>query len=411
MITVQVWDRGVVKAVDKAIREAGLGLNPQTEGQMIRVPIPDLNEERRRELTRVAAKYAEEARVAVRKVRQRRHRGAAPARKGRRDLAGRAAQAAERHPAPDRRPHQADRRDAGAEGQGNPAGLMSSPPPRRVRCRGTSRSSWTATAAGRRPAACRASPATGAAPRRSAAPSTAAGELGIPYLTLFGFSSENWKRPLDEVDDLMGLLRHYLRGEIAELHKNGVRLRVIGDRARLSADIVALIDNAEALTRDNARRQPDDRLSYGGRAEIVAAARAIAAKVGGRRASRRDAIDETLIARPPVHRRPARPRSADPHQRRAAHQQFPAVAVRLCRAGLHQDAVAGFRARRSRTGDRRFRRPRAPLRGLRWLALKALRKLAAAAHPVGAGAGAGRRSPPSGSAGRGCRSSPRSPAR
>src|SRR5713226_9551440 len=70
MITVQVWDRAMVKAVDKAIREAGLGLNPQTEGQVIRVPIPDLNEERRRELTRVAARYAEEARIAVRKVRQ-----------------------------------------------------------------------------------------------------------------------------------------------------------------------------------------------------------------------------------------------------------------------------------------------------------------------------------------------------
>jgi len=70
MITVQVWDRGLAKAVDKAIREAGLGLNPQTEGQTIRVPIPELNEERRRELTKVAGKYAEDARVAVRKVRQ-----------------------------------------------------------------------------------------------------------------------------------------------------------------------------------------------------------------------------------------------------------------------------------------------------------------------------------------------------
>jgi len=70
MITVQVWDRAMVKAVDKAIREAGLGLNPQTEGQVIRVPIPDLNEERRRELTRVSARYAEEARVAVRHVRR-----------------------------------------------------------------------------------------------------------------------------------------------------------------------------------------------------------------------------------------------------------------------------------------------------------------------------------------------------
>ena len=70
MISVQVWDRGVVKAVDKAIREAGLGLNPQTEGQVIRVPIPELNEDRRRELTRVAAKYAEQARVSVRNVRR-----------------------------------------------------------------------------------------------------------------------------------------------------------------------------------------------------------------------------------------------------------------------------------------------------------------------------------------------------
>jgi ribosome recycling factor len=70
MITVQVWDRSLVKAVDRSIRESGLGLNPQTEGQMIRVPIPDLNEERRRELTRVTAKYAEQARVSVRNVRR-----------------------------------------------------------------------------------------------------------------------------------------------------------------------------------------------------------------------------------------------------------------------------------------------------------------------------------------------------
>jgi ribosome recycling factor len=70
MITVQVWDRAMAKAVDRAIRESGLGLNPQSEGQVIRVPIPDLNEERRRELTRVTAKYAEQARVSVRNVRR-----------------------------------------------------------------------------------------------------------------------------------------------------------------------------------------------------------------------------------------------------------------------------------------------------------------------------------------------------
>jgi ribosome recycling factor len=69
-ITVQVWDRAMVKAVDKAIRESGLGLNPQTEGQVMRVPIPDLNEERRRELTKVTARYAEQARVSVRNIRR-----------------------------------------------------------------------------------------------------------------------------------------------------------------------------------------------------------------------------------------------------------------------------------------------------------------------------------------------------
>jgi len=70
LLVVQVWDRAMAKAVDKAIREAGLGLNPQTEGQTLRIPIPDLNEERRHELSRVAAKYAEQARVSVRNVRR-----------------------------------------------------------------------------------------------------------------------------------------------------------------------------------------------------------------------------------------------------------------------------------------------------------------------------------------------------
>jgi len=70
MITVQVWDKGLAKAVDKAIRDAGLGLNPQMDGQLLRVPLPELNEERRRELTKLGAKYAEAARVAVRNVRR-----------------------------------------------------------------------------------------------------------------------------------------------------------------------------------------------------------------------------------------------------------------------------------------------------------------------------------------------------
>lgn len=70
MLTVQVWDKALAKAVDKAIRDAGLGLNPQMDGQLLRIPIPELNAERRKELAKLAAKYAEQARVAVRNVRR-----------------------------------------------------------------------------------------------------------------------------------------------------------------------------------------------------------------------------------------------------------------------------------------------------------------------------------------------------
>jgi len=70
MVTVQVWDKGAVKSVEKAIREAGLGVNPQVDGALIRVPLPDLSEDRRKELTRVTAKYAEQARISVRNVRR-----------------------------------------------------------------------------------------------------------------------------------------------------------------------------------------------------------------------------------------------------------------------------------------------------------------------------------------------------
>lgn len=99
----------------------------------------------------------------------------------------------------------------------------------------------------------------------------AAGELGVEYLTLFGFSSENWSRPESEIKDLMNLLRFYLRGETAELHKNGARLRVIGCRERLDDDIVRMIENAEELTEDNTKITVVIALNYGGRNDIVQA--------------------------------------------------------------------------------------------------------------------------------------------
>ncbi|MFN4355570.1 isoprenyl transferase [Parvibaculum sp.] len=107
----------------------------------------------------------------------------------------------------------------------------------------------------------------------------AAGEIGIEYLTLYGFSSENWKRPAEEVSDLMGLLRLFIRRDLAELHQNGVQVRVIGDRDHLDADIVALIDEAEALTRENSRLKLQIAFNYGGQNEITSAMRRIAREV------------------------------------------------------------------------------------------------------------------------------------
>ena len=125
---------------------------------------------------------------------------------------------------------------------------------------------------------------------------TAAAELGVPYLTLFGFSSENWKRSSEEIQDLMGLLRHYLRAEVAELHRKGARLKVIGDLGRLAPDILSLIEHAEEVTRDNTRITVTMALSYGGRAEIVAAVRAIAEKAASGSLAA-ELVDEECLSR------------------------------------------------------------------------------------------------------------------
>lgn len=103
-----------------------------------------------------------------------------------------------------------------------------------------------------------------------------AAQMGVGWLTLYAFSSENWRRPTEEVSDLFGLLRHYVRQELAELDRQGVRLRVLGDRARLDRDIRAELERAEQATAGNARLNLNIALSYGARDEIVAAARAVA---------------------------------------------------------------------------------------------------------------------------------------
>jgi len=107
----------------------------------------------------------------------------------------------------------------------------------------------------------------------------ACGKLGVRYLTLFAFSSENWQRPEVEVTELMGLLRFYLRKEIENLHKNEIKLRVIGDRFRLDRDILRLIDNAEQLTAVHQNLELIIALNYGARDEIVRATRRLAEQV------------------------------------------------------------------------------------------------------------------------------------
>lgn len=107
----------------------------------------------------------------------------------------------------------------------------------------------------------------------------AATDLGIRYLTIYSFSSENWRRPAQEVSDLMGLLKRFIRHDLADLHVGNVRVRVIGDRERLSSDIRSVLDEAEDLTRHNTGLTLVVAFNYGGRQEILRAMRMIADRV------------------------------------------------------------------------------------------------------------------------------------
>lgn len=123
----------------------------------------------------------------------------------------------------------------------------------------------------------------------------AAGEMGIRYLTLFGFSAENWQRPQSEIRDLMALLRFYLTNNVKELAEEGVRLKVIGDRSRLPSDTVQMIVDAEQRTSKNEKLVLTIALSYGSRQELVEAARALAIDVRNGVLTPED-IDEQCMA-------------------------------------------------------------------------------------------------------------------
>jgi len=121
-------------------------------------------------------------------------------------------------------------------------------------------------------------------------------EMGISYLTLYAFSSENWKRPATEVDDLMGLLRLYLRRELSQLHRNNVRIRFIGDWKHLAPDIVELFEEALERTRDNSSLTFIIAINYGSHNEILDATRRIAGDVRDGRLQP-EQIDERLFSR------------------------------------------------------------------------------------------------------------------
>ena len=107
----------------------------------------------------------------------------------------------------------------------------------------------------------------------------AAPDLGVGTLTLYSFSKENWSRPQREVLDLMGLLKRFIRNDLAELHRNNVKIRIIGEREGLVADIRGLLDEAELLTRHNTRLDLVIAFNYGSRQEIAAAARKLCEQV------------------------------------------------------------------------------------------------------------------------------------
>jgi undecaprenyl diphosphate synthase len=123
----------------------------------------------------------------------------------------------------------------------------------------------------------------------------AAGNSGVRYLTLFAFSSENWSRPKQEVDDLMGLLRIFIRRDLAELHQNNIRIKVIGDRESLSRDVLALLTEAEDLTKSNTSLDLIIAFNYGGRDDITRAVRRLADQVR-RNLLKPDEISEAAIA-------------------------------------------------------------------------------------------------------------------
>ena len=259
MVTINVWDKGLVGKVEKAIRESGLGINPQLNGTIIMLPIPELNEERRRDLTKVAGGYAENARVSIRNLR--------------RDGMDQIKKAKSDGLSEDDQKFWDNDTDAGPKH----VAIIMDGNGRWAKQRGRPR------LFGHHAGAKRVREVVDACP-----------ELGVKYITIFAFSTENWKRTQTEVSGLMRLFKRYIQREAQDLFDEGVCVRFIGDRIKLDPKLVAMMDNLELFTAGNDRVHLTIALNYGGRDEVTRAAKLLAYEVEMGRLTHNDVDAETL---------------------------------------------------------------------------------------------------------------------
>ena len=175
-----------------------------------------------------------------------------------------------------------------------------------------------------------------------------AGDMGVRDLTVFSFSTENWNRPRDEVEDLMGLFSEMIDREVPELHAEGVQIRFIGRRDDLDAALRARIDDAEALTAGNTRLRLFIAMNYGGRQETPG-------RRGGADCARDHRTHGRRLPRGALRSGSGRSGAGNSDQRRAAPVELPALAVGLLGALFRPAAVARLRRRRPRGGDCRLR--------------------------------------------------------
>ena len=271
----------MVAKVEKAIRECGLGINPQLNGTIIMLPIPELNEQRRKELTKVAAQYAEHARVAIRNLRRDGMDQIKKAKAGSLSEDDAKFWEGEVQEMTDKYIKLVDH-DAGNQAARNHAGLaqgtcMAAPQPAAAQRhaghvaiimdgngRWATNRGWPRLV-GHRKGAERVKEIVRIAP-----------DLGIEWLTLYAFSTENWKRSTEEVLGLMAIFARYIQREADRLAAEGVRMRFIGDRSRLDPKLQRLMAGIEAKTAHLTRLNLTVAINYGGRDEILRAARALA---------------------------------------------------------------------------------------------------------------------------------------